>query len=376
MVLPSLVPWILVAGVWRRAWWVSECLDVDTPARGARHTDILDHTRITVLIPARNEAQTITTTLAALVAEDHRLNVIVVDDQSTDGTAARAREAALKNLTVITGQPLPAGWNGKLWALEQGRQRIDTDYILLLDADITLPPGMLDRLAEKLITERLDLVSLMVRLRMQCFWGNVLLPAFIYFFRLLYPFHLSNQVTDGRRFWQVAAAAGGCMLLRRNALERIGGFHAVKGELIDDCALARAIKTNGGHTWIGLTHSVHSHRRYDSLSSVWEMVARTAYTQLRHSPWLLLLCSLIMVVMFVLPVIGILLPGGAAKVLAFVTLLTLSSTYLPIVRFYHKHPLWSVTLPLAGSLFLLMTWTSAVRHIAGAGVLWKARQYS
>ena len=377
MVLPGFILWGLVLAIWKRSWWVREYLDVGTPKHDAIPLTPSALAKITVLIPARNEAQTIIATLASLAAENSHLKVIVVDDESTDNTALIARQAAvLHNLKVINGKPLPSGWIGKLWALEQGLRQIDTDYILLLDADITLRTGMLNRLLTKLHTEQLDLVSLMACLRMQSFWENLLLPAFIYFFKLLYPFHLSNQNTGGRRhFLHVAAAAGGCMLVRRQTLEKIGGLQAIKGNLIDDCALARMIKSGGGRIWVGLTHSVRSHRRYDSLASIWEMVSRTAYTQLHYSLWWLLLCSLVMTVMFILPVIGIILPGSATKVLALMTLLMLSITYLPVVRFYNKHLLWSVSLPLSGSLFLLMTWTSALRHICGEGALWKARQY-
>ena len=369
--LPGLFIWSLVLCLPWRPWSTRESLNAITD-----NSNKPDLSQITVLIPARNEAEVIAETLAALKLQDESLKIVLIDDQSDDDTSDIASQAGLNNLKVITGQPLPDGWSGKLWALEQGRKHVDTDTILLLDADITLAPGTLASLLQKLNSEQLDLVSLMAFLRMKSFWEIFLMPAFIYFFKLLYPFQLSNASSDRLLSKYVAAAAGGCILVRRGMLDKIGGFNTLKDALIDDCTLARKIKTNGGRIWVGLTHSALSHRQYNSLQTIWDMVARTAYTQLRYSPILLLLCTLTMLIVFVFPLVSLFLPGLTFKLIGLLTILIMVVTYLPILKFYGRHPAWSITLPLIGVLYLLMTWTSALRHISGSGSSWKQRQYS
>lgn len=369
--LPGLFIWSLVLCLPWRPWSTRESLNAITD-----NSNKPDLSQITVLIPARNEAEVIAETLAALKLQDESLKIVLIDDQSDDDTSDIASQAGLHNLKVITGQPLPDGWSGKLWALEQGRKHVDTDTILLLDADITLAPGTLASLLQKLNSEQLDLVSLMAFLRMKSFWEIFLMPAFIYFFKLLYPFQLSNASSDRLLSKYVAAAAGGCILVRRGMLDKIGGFNTLKDALIDDCTLARKIKTNGGRIWVGLTHSALSHRQYNSLQTIWDMVARTAYTQLRYSPILLLLCTLTMLIVFVFPLVSLFLPGLTFKLIGLLTILIMVVTYLPILKFYGRHPAWSITLPLIGVLYLLMTWTSALRHISGSGSSWKQRQYS
>ncbi len=371
LALPGLVIWSLILCLPWRPWSTRESLDANVDE--SNKTDL---SQITVLIPARNEAEVIAETLASLKRQDKSLKIVLIDDQSDDNTSNIAHQARLKNLNIITGAPLPEGWSGKLWALEQGRKYADTEIILLLDADITLVPGTIASLYQKLNSEQLDLVSLMAFLRMNSFWEIFLMPAFIYFFKLLYPFHLSNASSDTLFSKHVAAAAGGCILVRKEALEKIGGFTALKDSLIDDCTLARKIKTSGGRTWIGLTHSVLSHRKYDSLQTIWNMVARTAYTQLHYSPLLLLLCTLIMLIIFVLPLISLFLSGFTIKMIALLTILIMVTTYLPTLKFYERSPAWGITLPLIGIIYLLMTWTSALRYISGSGSSWKQRQYS
>lgn len=371
LALPGLVIWSLILCLPWRPWSTRESLDANVDE--SNKTDL---SQITVLIPARNEAEVIAETLASLKRQDKSLKIVLIDDQSDDNTSNIAHQARLKNLNIITGAPLPEGWSGKLWALEQGRKYADTEIILLLDADITLVPGTIASLYQKLNSEQLDLVSLMAFLRMNSFWEIFLMPAFIYFFKLLYPFHLSNASSDTLFSKHVAAAAGGCILVRKEALEKIGGFTALKDSLIDDCTLARKIKTSGGRTWIGLTHSVLSHRKYDSLQTIWNMVARTAYTQLHYSPLLLLLCTLIMLIIFVLPLISLFLSGFTIKITALLTILIMATTYLPTLKFYERSPAWGITLPLIGIIYLLMTWTSALRYISGSGSSWKQRQYS
>jgi hopene-associated glycosyltransferase HpnB len=330
-----------------------------------------DLSDITAIVPARDEAATIETVLRALVAQGDGLRVVVVDDGSGDGTAAAAQRVAAAGLEVMAGRPLPRGWTGKLWALEQGRRRVTTPWILLMDADVVLAPGALAALRARLDREGAQLGSLMVELAMAGFWERLLLPPFVYFFRLLYPFELANAPAS-----RVAAAAGGCILIETRVLEEIGGFHALRDALIDDCTLARRVKSRGHRTWIGLTRSARSLRRYDDLGSIWGMVARTAYTQLRYSVVLLVLCTVALAAAFWLPVIGLFAPLALARWLAAAALVAMVVSYLPSLRYYGLPGLWAITLPVAGTLFLAMTWTSAVRYWAGTRSRWKGRTYS
>lgn len=352
-----LLPW--------RPWSTNEVLDVSSPLP---EVDLGD---ITVLIPARNEAETIKATLPALTAQGRGLNIILIDDQSSDGTGQVARKAVDENLLIIKGKSLPSGWTGKLWALEQGRSHIRTPFTLLLDADIEPLPGIIGELKRAMQERDVQLISLMAELRMDTFWEKLLMPAFIYFFKLLYPFRLSNTGTS-----RVAAAAGGCILLETRLLHEIGGFDSLRGELIDDCALARRIKTLGYKTWIGLTHSVRSIRPYEKLRTIWEMVARTAFTQLHYSGLLLALCTAIMVLSFVVPGLGLFLPSGMAKFFSALGLAIMILCYLPTLKFYGLPGRWALALPLIGILYLAMTWTSAMRYWLGGGSHWKGRAYS
>lgn len=364
LALPGLIVWAGITLLPWRPWSTRESLD------GKPGIAVPDLSQITVLIPARNEADVIGRTLASAAAQGAGHRIILIDDQSGDGTAAAGRDARLAGLEIVAGQPMPAGWTGKLWALEQGRLRASTPLLLLLDADIELRPGVLAALQEKLRAEELALVSLMARLSMSGFWERLLIPAFVFFFKLLYPFRLSNS-----RFRHVAAAAGGCILVRRDAVEEIGGFAALRGRLIDDCSLAAAIKRSGRRTWLGLTHSAASQRPYQGLRPIWDMVARTAYTQLRYSPVLLAICTVLMAAAFVLPVVALFVPDAGVRSLAGLSLLLMAGSYIPVLRYYEFSPFWSATLPAAGTLFLLMTWTSALRHWHGSGSLWKDRSY-
>jgi len=365
LALPGLFIWSAIALLPWRPWSTRESLDGDPGIPAA------DLGQITVLIPARNEADVIGRTLASVAAQGKGHRIILVDDQSGDGTARVAAETRIEGLEIVPGHPLPTGWTGKLWALEQGRLRASSPLLLLLDADIELQPGAIAALRDKLEREHLALASLMAKLRMSTFWERLLVPAFVYFFKLLYPFRLSNSA-----FPYVAAAAGGCILLRRDALEAIGGFAALRGRLIDDCSLAAAVKRSGGRTWIGLTHTVLSHRAYTGLRPIWEMVARTAFTQLHHSGLLLMLCTLLMLGAFAAPVAALFAPAPGAQALAAGSLLVMGGSYVPVLRYYGLSPLWAAALPLTGVLFLLMTWTSALRHWHGDGSLWKDRHYA
>lgn len=364
IVLPGLLIWTSILLLPWRSWSTRESLEADPSLQ-------LDLSQVTVLIPARNEAAFIGKTLAALASQGTELNIILIDDESTDETIATAEKQHLNNLTIIPGTPLVPGWSGKLWALEQGRQYVNTNHILLLDADISLTPGTIAALLLKAQQEKVQFVSLMAHLKMENFWERMLMPAFVYFFKLLYPFRISNSNST-----LIAAAAGGCILIDRNALREIGGFGSLKDELIDDCALARRIKNKGYRTWTGLTHSAISLRDYANLKTIWDMVARTAFTQLKYSVILLLFCTLLMLAAFVLPVLSLLMQDAMIRFLSISSLVLMGISYFPTLKYYGLSPVWIVTLPVIGILYLLMTWSSAFNYWRGTGALWKDRFYT
>lgn len=329
--------------------------------------------RVVAVVPARNEAEGIGTAIASLLAQDYPgdFSVVLVDDHSSDGTAEIARAAARdapSRLRVVAAAALPQGWTGKLWALGEGVRQIETppDLYLFTDADIAHHRSNLSELVTRLEGEGRDLVSLMVKLRCESFAERFLIPPFVFFFALLYPFAWSN---DPRK--STAAAAGGCILIRRSAYERIGGYAAIKGELIDDCALAQAVK-RGGSIWLGLTRDTRSLRPYPRLADIWNMVARTAYTQLRYSPLLLAGTVLGMAVTYLAPPL-LLLAGGNAAWLGLAAWLALSFAYLPMLRFYGRSVMWAPLLPAAASVYLAATVDSAWRHWQGKGGEWKGR---
>ena len=351
-----LVPW--------RPWTIAETLDGTDESRSSDLSDI------TVLIPARNERATLAQTLVALGAQGHGLRVVVIDDQSSDGTAEVARASGLDDLTVLTGQPLPPGWSGKLWALEQGRRQANSRLLLLLDADIRLQPGTVLALRRKLDNGAHRLVSLMAAPVMVNVWERLLMPAFIYFFKLLYPFRLANAPRS-----RIAAAAGGCVLLDAATLETRGGFDAIRDELIDDCALARLFKRHGHATWLGLSHGAQMLRR-QGLRDIWNMVARSAYCQLRYSTVLLGLASGLMLLAFMVPLVALCAGPVPARLFAVAALVAMLASYRPTLRYYGLAVAWAGTLPLAGALYLLMTWTSAWRYARGQRSRWKNRVYT
>ncbi len=349
-----------------KAWRYRENLDSD-PA-----DDNTDLSCVTVLTPARNEEAEIGTTLSALRAQGTGFQSILVDDQSTDRTQAEAR-AALPSVKIIAGTALPDGWAGKLWALEQGRKHVTTPLILLMDADIRLEPGILKTLVKHLQKNELSFVSLMAFLRMQNFWEKLLIPAYIYFFKLLYPFALGNNP----RFKKFAVAAGGCILIEREVLEKLGGFDALHDALIDDCTLAKKVKAAGYKTWMGTTHSVTSHRAYNNLKEIWNLVARFAFTYLRYNWILLAICTgLLFSAYWAIPlalIFGDLSPQWTNFLWMGYALLFIC--YYPTVRFYRLNPLWTFLHPLAGTLYMAMTWSSAFRYAKGQRSEWKGRTY-
>jgi hopene-associated glycosyltransferase HpnB len=362
--IPGALIWLAVLLLPWRPWSTRERLDGSAPGRRPEIGEL------TVLIPARNEAAQIDQTLRALSNQVPDTKVLLVDDQSDDGTAAVTRAVGLEHLEVVDGASMPAGWTGKLWALEQGLNLVETPLTLLLDADIELQDGIVAAMLEKLDRERLQMVSLMATLSARGFWEKLLLPAFVYFFKLLYPFRLANS--PDRR---TAAAAGGCVLIETGVLRSIGAFAAIKDELIDDCALAERVKGAGNRIWIGLSRSAISHRRYGGLRPIWEMVARTAYTQLRYSPALLIGCAVILSWAFWLPVAGLVVPDPISRTASVVALIAMAAAYVPILRFYRQSPLWSLLMPVIGTLYLGMTVDSALRYHRGLRSSWRDRVY-
>ena len=345
---------------------------------------------VIAVVPARNEAAVVGQAFASLLAQDYpgRLSAVLVDDHSTDGTgdiARRVAGAAGTPAEVLTGQALAPGWTGKLWALQQGLSHATSKaapetggdgYWWLTDADIAHPPDTLRRLVAKATAENRDLVSLMVRLDSTGAWPALLIPAFVFFFQKLYPFRRVNRPDRS-----TAAAAGGCVLLRRDVLARAGGLDPIRGALIDDCALARLVqdaRTSGSQgQWLGLAEGSRSIRPYGSLGEIWNMVARTAYTQLHHSPWLLAGTVLGMALLYLVPPVGLALgmlwQSWTAAGLGLAAWAAMAVGFLPTLRLYRRPWILAPLLPLAGLLYSLMTVSSALRHWRGRGGQWKGR---
>ncbi|MGC8713123.1 MAG: glycosyltransferase [Leptodesmis sp.] len=385
---------------------------------------------ICAVIPARNEADVIARAIRSLLTQTYPgpFQIVLVDDHSTDGTGEVAKKMAeelgqASRLTIVQAEALPAGWTGKLWAMEQGVRYTQTltplpEYLLFTDADIEHDRHNLNQLVAKAMQDDLDLVSLMVLLRCASFWEKLLIPAFVFFFQKLYPFPLVNNPNS-----RIAGAAGGCILIRRETLQAIGGLQILRQALIDDCSLAKAVKGRRqkaegrrheqdredregrkaggeiqhptsniqhfalhsqlppptGRIWLGLTQTTRSLRPYESLETIWNMVARTAYTQLHYSPWLLLGTLVGMVLVYlVLPVstiAGLLTGHWLIAAVGFVGWGLMTLAYLPTIRLYRLSPLWAVCLPAIALLYNLMTLDSALRHWRGQGGAWKGRVY-
>ncbi len=336
---------------------------------------------VSAVVPARDEAEMIGASLGSLLDQDYpgRFAIVLVDDHSTDGTGERARELAARHpqgarLEVTSSADLPPGWVGKMWAVASGVEVAQTqapEYLLLTDADVAHSPRNLRRLVARAEVEGLDLVSLMVLLWCRSGWERLLIPAFVYFFQKLYPF---RRVNDPEA--RTAGAAGGCMLVRSRALAAAGGIARIRGEIIDDCALGRLLKRRGP-IWLGLTESERSVRPYDGLRGIWEMVARTAYTQLRYSPWLLAGAVAGLALIYLVPPLAVAgwpwhrsLPVAAVGALAW---LLMAVTFVPTLRLYRRSLLLGLVLPVAGFLYLGMTLDSAWRHRRGRGAPWKGR---
>jgi hopene-associated glycosyltransferase HpnB len=323
---------------------------------------------VAVVIPARNEASVIARAVASLAAQQYPapVPILLVDDESGDGTADIARSAASARLTVVRSAPLPNGWTGKLWAVAQGVERaqsVSPEFLLLTDADIVHPPENLAALVAQ-AARGYDLVSLMVRLRCETLAERALIPAFVFFFFLLYP---PAWIRNPRR--ATAGAAGGCLLIRRRMLESIGGVERIRGSLIDDCALARAVKQAGGRVWLGLSGDTVSMRIYPSFGDIGRMISRTAFTQLRYSSLALVGTLAGLTAIFLVPPAAALL-GSRLGIAAWIAL---SAAYFPVLRFYRRSPLWAPLLPLAAAFYMGATLHSAWMYWRGTGGVWKGR---
>jgi hopene-associated glycosyltransferase HpnB len=333
---------------------------------------------IAVVIPARDEAVVIGGTIASLLAQScaDNIRIFVVDDQSCDGTAEAAHAAAAalgrpEAVTVIPGTPLPTGWTGKLWAVQQGVKRateLHPAFLLLTDADIHHCRENVATLVAIAECGSYDLTSFMVKLNCRSLAERLLVPPFVFFFFLLYP---PRWIRDSRR--RVAGAAGGCMLVRPAALEAAGGIAGIRGQIIDDCALARTVKRSGGSVWLGVTPETHSTREYKSFAELERMIARTAFNQLRHSSLLLFGSAVGLATTYLLPVALLFSGSPLSAALGALCWLLMAFSFAPMVRFYGLSPAWSLTLPLSASFYLFATVHSAVKYWTGRGGEWKGR---
>jgi hopene-associated glycosyltransferase HpnB len=334
--------------------------------------------RVAAVVPARNEAATISQAISSLAKQDYpgEFSIVVVDDHSEDGTATLAQKAAnesgaSRRVRIHTAAPLASGWTGKLWALNEGLQLAASqlpEFLWFTDADIEHAPDTLRRLVFRAERDSLDLVSLMVLLQTKTFPERLLIPPFLYFFLMLYP---PRWIADPNA--STAAAAGGCILLRRNVLAPIGGIASIRGEVIDDCALARAVKSRGGRIWMGLTRASVSLRSYGTFAEIRDLIARTAFTQLHYSFLLLVLALAGLFTTFLLPWVLFFAYPGEAWLLVDTAIALMVATFLVTVRLYNLSAAWALTLPFAAAFYGYATWLSAVRYWLGRGGQWKGR---
>jgi hopene-associated glycosyltransferase HpnB len=363
--LLSLMVWVYLVLAHGRFWASAPELP---PAAPSEAPDV------DIIIPARDEVETIGPVIASLLAQDYtgRFRIILVDDNSTDGTAAAAGTAA--NLVVMSGQPKPAGWSGKLWALSQGITASTAPVLLFVDADIVHDPRHLASLVARLQQPRVDMVSEMVRLNCASLAERALVPAFVYFFQMLYPFARVNDPRSG-----VAAAAGGTVLIRREALERIGGIASIRNALIDDVTLAKAVKTSGRHSgaaiYLGHSGLATSVRPYPGWSDLWQMIARTAFTQLHYSALLLLLTLAGLTLVWLVPAWEALFGHGWGRAAGLAAFGLAALSYLPTLGRYRQSPFWALALPLIASFYMAATLGSALNYWLGRGARWKNRAY-
>ena len=366
----SLAIWLYLALAHGGFWRINRFFPL---AAAAKPANVL----IVAVVPARDEADVVGRGLTSLLQQQNaRVHVILVDDASKDGTAEAALDAARainrqSQLSVLQAAPLPAGWSGKLWAVQQGvaqARALQPDYLLLTDADIVHAPDNLSRLLATAEQGSFDLVSLMVKLHCRSFAERVLIPAFVFFFLMLYP---PAWIPDPRR--RTAGAAGGCILIRPQALETAGGIETIRSEIIDDCALAARVKRSGGRAWLGIAAETESIRPYTTFAAIGRMISRAAFNQLRHSSALLLLVVLGLLITYVAPpallLTNRLLPG----LIGLAAWLAMALCFLPTVRLYRLNFLWSLALPAVAVFYLVATLHSAFKFWSGTGGEWKGR---
>ncbi len=360
IVLLALLVWLYLVFAHGRFWESAPELPPSVP------TECPD---VDIIVPARDEAATIGPVIASLLAQDYTgaFRVFLVDDNSTDGTAAAAGTAP--DLRILTGQPKPPGWTGKLWALAQGVEASTAPVLLFADADIVHDPRHLAALVARLATPRVDMVSEMVRLNCESTAERALVPAFVYFFQMLYPFARVNDPLSG-----TAAAAGGTVLIRRDALARIGGIAAIRSALIDDVALASEVKKYGpiylGHS--GLATSI---RPYPEFADIWKMISRTAFTQLRYSAPILVLTLLGLTLVWLVPPYEILFGHGRHFLFGLAAFALAAASYMPTLARYRASRLWALALPGIALFYMAATLASALNHWRGTGATWKNRAY-
>lgn len=363
----SACAWVVLLAFRGGFWRCRERDDVDEPPAPASWPAVV------AVVPARNEADVVAQAVGSLRRQDYPgdFQIILVDDGSSDGTTDRARGAAGAHpLEAIAGAPLASGWTGKLWAQNQGVARAATfgpAYLWLTDADIFHDPATLRRLVSRAEAGGLVLTSLMARLTVRSGWERMLIPPFVFFFDMLFPFAWVND--PGRK---TAAAAGGCMLVKFDALQAAGGLAAIRGRIIDDCALAEILKRRGP-IWLGLTRRVQSLRPYEGVKEIGAMVARSAYAQLGYSPLVLAGVVVAMGLVFAAPALIAIFDRGPAKWLALATWIAMILAMRPMLRLYRVWILWGATLPLAGALYGLFTLISAIQSWSGRGGVWKGR---
>jgi len=367
----SLAAWIYLLLFRGLFWLMRERDDRDLPPEPA------DWPGVVAVVPARNEADVIVRSVGSLLEQDYpgAFGLVLVDDNSEDGTGQAAAEAAAKlgaetRLSVIAGQPLARGWTGKLWAVSQGVEAASASkpsYLWITDADIAHDPQTLRRLVARAEAGQLALVSLMARLQTGTWAERLLIPAFVFFFDMLFPFGLVNDPRN-----KLAAAAGGCMLVRSEALEATGGIASIRGEIIDDCALGARLKAQGP-IWLGLTRTSVSLRPYGSLGDIGRMVSRSAYAQLGYSPWLLAGTVAGMALVYLAaPALAAFGPG-AARWLGLGAWALMAAAFQPMLRYFRLSPLWGLALPLIGALYTAFTVQSAIDVWRGRGGMWKGR---
>lgn len=369
----ALAIWVyLIAG--RGEFWRTPKFDDLAPAPG-----FMSWPSIAVVVPARDEAAGVGGCVTSILSQPYpgELSLVLVDDQSQDGTAEIATRAAAAigasdRLTVLSGRPLPSGWTGKLWAVKQGLTLVESrpktpDYVLLTDADIVYSGDVLMRLVARAQNEQLAMTSIMAKLHCESFAEKYLIPAFIFFFEMLYPF---AWVRSRRR--ATGAAAGGCILVRSDALKNAGGIDAIRGSLIDDCALGARLKTQGP-VWLGVSQNVVSVRASDTISDVGRMISRSAYAQLRYSPMVLTGTIVGMIVVYLIPIAIALFGHGLAQMLAVAAWLLMALAFQPTLRYYGQSALWGPALPAIALAYMVFTVNSALQHFQGRGGMWKGR---